>query len=184
VDLLSINGGKIYGPKQTGALFVRAGVELKPLILGGGQERSLRSGTENVAGFIGLAKSFELAQVSRHGEAKRLAQLRGFFIKQLAEQIPSAVVNGSAKHQSPHIVHVTFPAQDNERLMMQLDELGAQVAVGSACSASSNEPSHVLKAIGLADELARASLRFSFGRGTSQKDLQKTVRLAARAISA
>jgi cysteine desulfurase len=183
VDLMSINGGKVYGPKQTGALFVRTNINLKPLVLGGGQERNMRSGTENVAGFIGLAKALNAAQNQRHQEVKRLNELRKTFIKRLFEQVPSAVINGSSKHQSPHIVHVTFPGQDNERLMMQLDELGVQVAVGSACSASNNQSSHVLKAIGLSDALANASLRFSFGRDTAEADLKIVAELTAQAIA-
>jgi cysteine desulfurase len=183
VDLMSLNGGKIYGPKQTGVLFVRTGVNLLPLVLGGGQERNMRSGTENVAGFIGLAKALQIAQNQRQQEAKRLVELRASFVEQLTGQVPQGTINGSAKHQSPHIMHVTFPGHDNERLMMQLDELGVQVAVGSACSASSNQPSYVLKAIGLPDDLARASLRFSFGRGTSAADLKIVAKLTAQAIA-
>jgi cysteine desulfurase len=177
VDLMSINGGKIYGPKQTGILYVKAGTMLKPLIVGGGQERNLRSGTENVPGFIGLAKALEIAQKTKDKEAMRTRELREYFVKELAKNIPESQINGSPKHQAPHIVHVTFAGNDNERLMMELDERGVQCAVGSACSASSAKPSHVLSAVGMNDENARASLRFSFGRHTSKKDLNRTVRL-------
>jgi cysteine desulfurase len=180
VDMMSINGGKIYGPKQTGALFVRAGTILQPIVVGGGQERALRSGTENVAGIIGLATALHVAQVAKDNEAKRLKQLRSLFISKLSKNIPNAVINGSSKHQAPHIAHLTFPGADNERLMMELDERGIQSAVGSACSASSSEPSHVLRAIGLFDELARASLRFSFGRATTEKDIGQTVKILAK----
>jgi cysteine desulfurase len=177
VDLMSLNGGKIYGPKQTGALYVRAGIELKPLVLGGGQERGLRSGTENTAGFIGLSKALDIAQKNRESESKRLKELRGLFVEQIEKNIPEAVINGSAKHQAPHILHATFPGTDNERVMMELDERGIQCAAGSACSASSTEPSHVLSAIGMSDEDVRSSLRFSMGRGTAKKDVLKTVRI-------
>jgi cysteine desulfurase len=176
VDLMSINGGKIYGPKQTGALYVRAGTELKPLIVGGGQERNLRSGTENTAGIIGFAKALEISQENKDKEAKRVKELRGLFINELKYNIPQAQINGSAKHQAPHILHTTFPGRDNERLMMELDEMGVQCAVGSACSASSTKPSHVLSAIGMSDDEARASLRFSFGRQTSKKDISYAVK--------
>jgi hypothetical protein len=169
VDLMSINGGKIYGPKQTGALYVRAGIELKPLIVGGGQERKLRSGTENTAGFIGFAKALDISQKNKNKDANNNKELREFFIKELKISLPEAQINGSAKHQAPHILHITFAAIDNERLMMELDEKGVQCAVGSACSASSVKPSHVLSAIGMSDVEARASLRFSFGRLTVQK---------------
>ena len=184
VSLLTINGGKIYGPKQTGALFVRAGVSLLPLILGGGQEQNVRSGTENTTGFVGLAKALDIAQSSRREQTERLTNLRNFFIKELTARIPSVVVNGSAKHQSPHIAHVSFVGQDNERLMMELDELGIQVAVGSACSASDNQPSHVLKAISLSDKVARASLRFSFGRQTTRQELVKSLAALSKLVAA
>ncbi len=177
VDLLSLNGGKIYGPKQTGALYVKAGIVLQPLILGGGQEQSLRSGTQNVAGAVGLAKALDIAQKSKATEAERLRKLRNLFIDLLEKNLPKSIINGSTKHFSPHLLHISFGGQDNERLMMQLDEAGVMVAVGSACSASSNEPSHVLKAIGMSDEQARSSLRFSFGRNTSAKDIKRTVSL-------
>lgn len=177
VDLLSINGGKIYGPKQSGGLFVKTGTRLKPLILGGGQEYSLRSGTENAAGIIGLAKAFELAQKNKQVEAPRIKKLRDLFVEELEKNIPDLVINGSSKHQAPHILSVTFACIDNERLMMQLDEAGVQTAVGSACSAASDEPSHVLSAIGLSDEQARSSLRFSFGKGTTESDVRQTVKL-------
>lgn len=175
VDLMSLNGGKIYGPKQTGALYVKAGLNLAPQIKGGGQERGLRSGTENVAGIIGFAKALEIAQILRPTELKRLQQLQTNFIKQLQASIPSVAINGG-NQRLPNNVHVTIPGTDNERVMMQLDEQGIVCAVGSACSASNEEPSHVLKAIGLTDAAAQASLRFSMGRKTTQKELVTTVR--------
>lgn len=182
VDLLTINGGKIYGPKQSGALYVRTGLKLKPLILGGGQENGLRPGTENVAGAVGLAAAFDLAQKKRSGESKRLTELRQLFMDVIKRSIPGAIVNGSPKFSSPHIVSVTFGGVDNERLMMELDERGIQVATGSACSASSAEPSHVLAAIGLSDKDAGSSLRFSFGRGTSKNDIKYTLKTLFRLL--
>jgi cysteine desulfurase len=175
VDMLSLNGGKIYGPKQSGALYVKAGVKLQPLILGGGQEFGLRSGTENMAGSVGLAKALEIAQAKKTSQAKATAELQKFFIDQIEANFPEAIINTPKKHRAPHIVHLTFPGKDNERLLMELDERGIICAVGSACSASSAEPSHVLSAIGLSDELARASLRFSFGRQTTQNDIKIVV---------
>ena len=177
VDLMSINGGKIYGPKQSGALYVKAGVKLKPIIVGGGQEFSLRSGTENVAGAIGLAASLKLAQERRKAEVTCLSNLRNLFINELEKAMPSATVNSSKKHQAPHIISVTFPGIDNERLMMQLDEAGVQVATGSACTTARVEPSHVLSAIGLSDDEARSTLRFSLGRQTAEADIRKVVEI-------
>lgn len=184
VDLLSINGGKIYGPKQSGALYVRAGILLKPLIVGGGQEFNLRSGTENVAAFVGLAAALRLAQANKAEESKRLNMLRIGFEKEIIESLPGARLNGGAKNRSPHISSITFEDADNERLMMQLDEAGVIVAVGSACSASSETPSHVLSAIGLSEAEARAALRFSIGRDTDKNQLAKTARLLSKFLVA
>ena len=170
VDMMTLNGGKLYGPKQSGALYLKAGIELEPLISGGGQERGLRSGTENVAASIGFATALDIAQTMRHDESERLKELQ----KQLVEallKIRGVSVNGSRRFRLPNNVHATFPGVDNERLLIQLEEQGILAAAGSACSASNDEPSHVLKAIGLSDSDARASLRFSLGRNTTSKDL-------------
>jgi len=182
VDFLSLNGGKIYGPKQSGILYIKSGSQLQPQILGGGQEWSYRSGTENIASAVGLAAALELAQSKRPDETPRLKALRDLFVAGLATKLPAATINGSAKHTVPHILSVTFAGVDNERLMMQLDEAGVMCAVGSACSASSQEPSHVLKAIGLSDAQARSTLRFSFGRGTTSADIQATLALLERFV--
>ena len=175
VDLMTINAGKVYGPKQCGALYIRAGVNVEPLMFGGGQERNLRSGTPNVANIIGFAKALTIVQTSRHTEAKRLAELQQLFYELLNKEVPTAIITGSLKHRLPNNVHVTLPGEDNERLMMALDEQGIMAATGSACSASNDEPSHVLAAIGLNEVTARSSLRFSMGRNTTQSDIVDTV---------
>ena len=170
VDLLTINSGKIYGPKQAGVLYVRAGIQLDPIVYGGGQEFGFRSGTENVASAVGLARALELATLKRQVEVERISQLRHRFetgLKNLSDEI---MINGGKK-RAPHISHITINGIDNERFMMELDERGVQCAVGSACSASSDEPSHVLKAVGLSDQQARSSLRFSFGQQTTLQDI-------------
>lgn len=183
VDLMTLNGGKIYGPKQSGALYVKAGTILLPLILGGGQERGLRSGTENVPATIGFGKALDLAQSARREETARQQGLQKLFMDLLEKSVPQAMVNGSLKHRLPNNVHVTIPGQDNERLLIQLEEQGVLAAAGSACSASDEEPSHVLKAIGISDEDARASLRFTMGRATTDQDVQQTVSTLARLLS-
>lgn len=179
VDMTSLNGGKIYGPKQSGCLYVKAGTRIKPLIVGGGQELGLRSGTENPAAAAGFAKALELAAAARTEESKRLRELREGFEALIAQKISGALINGPAKHRAPHIVSLSVAGQDNERLMFELDERGVECAVGSACSASSQEPSHVLRAIGLSDAQARSTLRFSFGKDTTQASLRKTAALLA-----
>ncbi len=175
VDLMTINAGKIYGPKQVGALFVSSRVQLSPQVFGGGQERGLRSGTENVAGAIGLAKALDLVQERRHQEVARLQSLQAKFFDAIERQFPDALVNGSRKHRLPNNVHVTFVGQDNERLIFQLDEAGILCAAGSACSASSEEPSHVLKAMGKTDQDAQSSLRFTMGLRTTESDIDRTL---------
>jgi cysteine desulfurase len=175
VDLMTVNGGKIYGPKQIGALYVKAGILLEPQILGGGQERGLRSGTENVAGAIGLATALEIAQNIRQEESIRLKKLQQNFIELLKAELPSAIVNGSLKHRLPNNIHFSLPGHDNERMLIELDEAGIMAAAGSACSASSEEPSHVLRAVGLSTELAQASLRFTMGRQTTDAMINYTI---------
>lgn len=167
VDLLTINGGKLYGPKQSGALYVGSHVQLEPLILGGGQERRLRSGTENVAACVGLATALKLAQADRHTETNRLQALQQHGLRRLSADLPLAVFNGSTRKRLPNNLHITIPGQDNERLLVELETAGILAAAGSACSASDEEPSHVLRAIGLNDADAQASLRFTMGRPTT-----------------
>jgi len=176
VDLMSVNGGKIYGPKQSGVLYVKAGTQLQPLIVGGGQEFGLRSGTENVAAAAGLAAALELAHQRRTPEVQRLTKMREAFENELSTILPNIVINGAKHGRAPHIISATFPRADNERLMMELDERGIQCAIGSACSASRDEASHVLSAIGLKPADARATLRFSLGRGTTEENLRTTAR--------
>ncbi len=175
VDAMTINASKIYGPKQIGALFIKAGTKIHPQILGGGQEKGYRSGTENVANIIGFAKALSLVQTKRHDEASRLSKLRELFIELLESSIPSIVINGSRKYRLANNLHITVPGQDNERLMMELDNRGIICAVGSACSASNDEPSHVLKAVGLSDKDAQASLRFTMGNMTTEEQIHQVV---------
>lgn len=175
VDLMSINGGKIYGPKQAGILYVKAGTIIQPLVVGGGQEFGLRSGTENTTAAAGLTLALELADRERHVRSQKVMELREKFESSLLRQLPDASINGSKKSRAPHIISVTFPGADNERLMMELDERGIQCAVGSACSASRDEASHVLSAIGLSQAEARSTLRFSLGVHTTSAEIEKTL---------
>ena len=182
-DFISVNGGKIYGPKQTGALYVNAHATLQPQILGGGQERGLRSGTENIAGSIGLATALDKAQTMRHEESRRLQDLQRHFFALLGQHIPEIVINGSKDQRLPNNVHITIPGADNERLLMALDEAGILCAAGSACSASNEEPSHVLKAMGVSEADAQASLRLTMGRQTTQADVEATVATLSRIVA-
>jgi cysteine desulfurase len=175
VDLLTLNGGKIYGPKQSGALFIKAGVMLRPLVSGGGQERGLRSGTENVAACIGFAAALKKAVALRETEVARLQRMQQHFTSEVTAKLPAVRLNGSTKRRLPNNVHVTIPGTDNERVLLQLEQAGILAAAGSACSASNDEPSHVLQAMGQSEQEARSSLRFSMGRPTVDHDVDMVV---------
>ena len=171
VDMMTLNAAKVYGPKQVGLLYVGTHVAITPVIVGGGQERGLRSGTENVAGIIGFAEALRIAEELRHDETAQLENLRHIAIQKLIS-IPGTQINSPAKRSSPHILNVSFEGIDGERLLMQLDERGVMVATGSACAANHNTRSHVLEAIGLSDELIAGSLRLSFGRETTEAEIE------------
>jgi cysteine desulfurase len=182
VDLMTLNGGKIYGPKQSGVLYVRGGVRLQPLVRGGGQESGLRSGTENVGASIGFAVALEEAQKLRHEETARLQSLQKHFYRSVLLKVAGAKVNGSTHRRSPNNVHITIPGIDNERVLLQLEQAGILAAAGSACSASSEKPSHVLAAMGLSEAEAQSSLRFTMGRTTTEEDIDTTVEALTRII--
>lgn len=174
VDLLTLNGSKIYGPKGVGLLFVRRGVKLEPLVRGGGQERGLRSGTENVPGIVGLAKAFELAQADKEAENARLSALRDRLIEGLLA-IPKTKLNGHATNRLPNNVNVTFFDVEGEAAVLYLDAKGIRASTGSACASSSLDPSHVLLAIGLVPEAAHGSVRFTLGRSTTAEDIETVI---------
>lgn len=183
VDLMTLNGGKIYGPKQSGILYARVGTRLDSLVDGGGQEQGLRSGTENMAANVGFAAALELAGKIRKDETARLQQLQRQFIDGARKISPQIQLNGSTKQRLPNNVHLTFPGQDNERLLMELDQAGIQAAAGSACSASSEEPSTVLAALGLDEAAMHSSLRFTMGRQISQQDIDYTLKTLAKLLA-
>jgi cysteine desulfurase len=182
VDMMTLNGGKMYGPKQSGVLYVNSRVALEPLVQGGGQERNIRSGTENVPAIIGLAKALELVQADRKREAQRVEKLRDRFIRGVQVKVQGVAVTGSLKYRLPNNVHLTIAGQDNERLLVQLDEAGILAAAGSACSASSEEPSHVLRALGMSDAEAQSSLRFTLGHDTTEDDIDYVVDTLAKLV--
>lgn len=163
VDMLTLNAAKVYGPKQVGLLWVSSSVSLVPTIVGGGQERGLRSGTENVAGVIGFAKAMELAASHRKFESERLQKLRDDMQRRLLEAFPEAVVSGNQKHRLAGHLHISFPGLDAERVLFALEMRGVLVATGSACAANKGTRSHVLTAIGLPPEVADGSLRLTLG---------------------
>jgi len=173
VDLLTLNAGKVYGPKQVGLLWAASHVRLSPQIVGGGQERGLRSGTENVAGVIGFCRAMELAEKHRKSESLRLRTLRDALQKKLVAAFENAVISGYQKHRLPGHLHISFPGIDAERLVFLLEARGVLVATGSACAANKGTRSHVLTAIGLAPEIADGSLRLSLGHLSNEENSTK-----------
>ncbi len=163
LDMLTVNSGKIYGPKQVGLLWTASGVRVEPMIVGGGQERGLRSGTENVAGVVGFAKALSLVTEHRKHEFERLTELRNKLESQLTTAFPEATVSGHRKHRLAGHLHISFAGIDAERLIFSLENRGVLLATGSACAANKGNRSHVLTAIGLIDELADGSLRITLG---------------------
>ncbi len=171
VDLLTLNAGKIYGPKQVGLLWAASHVRLSPQIVGGGQERGLRSGTENVAGVIGFAKALSLVVEHRKFESERLTKLRDSLQEKLTTAFSESAVSGHAKHRLAGHLHISFPNIDAERMVFALENRQVLVATGSACAANKGTRSHVLTAIGLAPELADGSLRITLGHLSDEDNI-------------
>jgi len=182
VDALTLNAGKIYGPKQVGCLWTDRFVRLRPLVRGGGQERGVRSGTENIAGTIGFAAAIEFATQHAHGEAKRLAKLRDSLEAELIAAFPDAVLSGARKKRLPGHLHISFPGLDAERLIFLLEMQGVLVATGSACAANKGTRSHVLTAIKLAPEIADGSLRITLGRLTDETNITRAAAILKEVI--
>ncbi|MBU0649319.1 cysteine desulfurase, partial [Patescibacteria group bacterium] len=171
VDLLTLNGGKIYGPKGAGAFYVREGVKIEPLMYGGGQERGVRPGTENVAAIVGFGEALEIAQKEKDRENKRLIKLRDYFIEQILQKIPKSRLNGHLEKRLPNNVNVSIFGVEGEALVLYLDAKGVYASSGSACTSRALDPSHVLLACGLSKEAAHSSVRFTLGRKTTKADL-------------
>ncbi len=180
-DLISVSSHKIYGPKGAGALFVREGVGLRPLLSGGGQERGLRSGTENVQGIVGFAKAAELAVAEMESESGRLERLRDRLISGLSE-IPDSFLNGHPKKRLPNNAHFCFRFVEGESVVLMLSEEGIMVSTASACSSRKLEPSHVLRAIGLRREEAHGSVRYTLGLGNTKDQIEKTIEATERVV--
>ncbi|HKV25446.1 MAG TPA: cysteine desulfurase family protein [Candidatus Acidoferrum sp.] len=180
VDLLSISGHKLYAPKGVGALYVRTGTRLDPLIYGGHHQRGFRPGTENVAGIVGLGKAAELARHSLASDAARVSALRDRLERGVLDRIPQTRVNAAKAERTPNTSNIQFSGVEGESLVIALDLKGLACSAGAACSSGAVEPSHVLTAIGLSRPEAKSSLRFSLGRHTTEAEID----LALDAISA
>lgn len=171
VDMMTINSAKIYGPKQMACLYVSRGISLSPLVDGGGHEHSLRSGTENVPTIAGFARAVELTDCDK-ADISRIAKIRDDFETQLAALFPSCIINGKSTKRLANFSNFSLHGQDGEALVIQLDEMGIQVATGAACSANYDEPSRSLLAIGRSVNEANASLRVSLSKKSTEADLQ------------
>jgi len=170
VDLLTLNGSKICGPKGAGVLYVATGLKLEPIIFGGGQEWRLRSGTENTPAIVGLAKALEISVAEKEKENVRLAALRDKVIAGMTK-IPKSFLNGHATQRLPNNANVTILDIEGEAMILYLDELGFCVSTGSACTSANLEPSHVIRALGLPYEAAHGSLRITLGRFTTEEEI-------------
>ncbi len=173
VDLLSASAHKLYGPKGVGALYVRKGTRLTPLIHGGEQERGRRASTENVAGIVGFGKAAELAYLEKDSEMQRLTVLRNRLITDLQKNIDDIRLNGHPRKRLPNNINVSIDYIEGESIVLNLDLEGICASTGSACSSANLEPSHVLQAIGLRPEEAHGSVRFSLGKWTTENDINR-----------
>jgi cysteine desulfurase len=182
VDLLSLTAHKFYGPKGTGALYVRRGVKISPQLQGGHQEGIVRPGTENVAGVVGLATALSLAHEDLEAEATRLASLRDQLETGIRERVTSVSVNGHLDRRVANITNMSFSSVEGEALLLALDARGIAVSTASACSAGSTEPSHVLQAIGLDPVLAQGTIRFSVGHANTETEIDRTVDTVAETV--
>ena len=182
VDLLSLSAHKLYGPKGVGALFIRRGTKMQSLATGGGHERNLRSGTENVAGIVGLARAADLAREEMAEEGQRLVQLRDRLADLVLGRVKDAWVNGSMEKRLPGSLNFGFSYVEGESLLLYLDSKGIAVSTGSACSSHKLEPSHVLLALGLKPEECHGSLRITMGRSNNQEQVDYVAECIAEAV--
>ncbi len=182
VDFLSVSAHKFYGPKGIGILYAKKDAPFYPLIMGGGQERGRRAGTENLPGAVGMAAACDLVAGDFQQEITRLADLRDRFESLLVKEIPGAGITGFGAPRIPNTSHVRFEGLDAETLLMALDQKGICASSGSACLSGAAEPSHVLKAMGFSDEEAKSGLRFSFGRYSTDEEMSQLLKILSQEV--
>ncbi len=171
IDLLTLSSNDLYGPRGAGALYIRKGVAVQPIVFGGGQERGLRSATENVAGIVGMGAAAEIARKEMKTEAKRLLSMRDRFIKGVLAEIPHSYLNGHPERRLPNNAALRFSYVEGEAVLLHLDMEGIYASTGSACTSKTLEPSHVLTGLGLAHEDAHGSILFTLGRWNEEQDI-------------
>ncbi len=174
-DMLALDGSKIYGPKGTGILYVKHGILLEPQINGGGQQSGVRSGTENVPSIVGFARALELLQQEKKEESQRLEKSRNKLMNKLLEKIPESSINGNRQNRLPNNVNISILGVEGRTIVKHLDHLGIAVSTGSACGNKSDEPSHVLIALGLNYQRCNGSLRITLGKETTDKDINYVI---------
>jgi len=171
VDMLSLSGHKLHGPKGVGALYVRKGTKFSPFLIGGHQESGRRGGTENVASVVGLGKASELAAAYMDEENTRVKQLRNKLESEILKQIPNTIINGDIENRLPNTTNVSFEYVEGESILLMMDELGICASSGSACTSGSLEPSHVLRAMGVPFTAAHGSIRFSLSIYSTEEEI-------------
>lgn len=174
IDLLSMSAHKFHGPKGIGVLYIRSGVKIDRLIHGGHQERRMRAGTTDTPLIVGMAKALEIAVRDRAENNARISSLRDAFVKRVLDEIPFVYLNGGMEHRLPNNANLSFAYIEGESILINLDLAGVAVSSGSACSSGSLEPSHVILALGVKEELAHSSIRFSLGKDTTQEEMDYT----------
>ncbi|MBQ4072777.1 MAG: cysteine desulfurase NifS [Clostridia bacterium] len=174
IDLLSMSAHKFHGPKGIGVLYIRSGVKIDRLIHGGHQERRMRAGTTDTPLIVGMAKALEIAVRDRAENNARISSLRDDFVKRVLDEIPFVYLNGGMEHRLPNNANLSFAYIEGESILINLDLAGVAVSSGSACSSGSLEPSHVILALGVKEELAHSSIRFSLGKDTTQEEMDYT----------
>lgn len=184
IDMLSMSSHKIYGPKGEGALYVRRGVRIPSFIHGGAQEMGKRAGTENLAGIVGFGKAAELAKQNLENHVRHCSELRDYLVQQIMKKIPDVYLNGPAdmSRRHPGNANITFEYIEGESILLLLDSFGIAVSTGSACSSKSLEPSHVLSAIGVPDEMIHGTIRFTVGDFTTKEDIDYTVECLVKVV--
>ncbi len=173
VDLMTFNGSKIYGPKGIGVLYVRIGVNIESIVFGGGQEKGLRGGTENVAGIVGIAKALQITENMKEKESQRLVVLREYFVQQLKKLDQNIIINGDMYERLPNNVHITIPNIEDDVLVIELDAKGIACSSKSACKSVTGSESHVILA--MKRKTNGSHLRFSLGRNTTKDDINRTI---------
>lgn len=182
VDMLSSSAHKFHGPKGVGFLYVKEGVQLPSFIHGGGQESGKRAGTENVAGIVGMAKALSIATKEMEQKSKEITGLRNYFVKRVLKEIPECQINGHEKKRLPGNANISFKGVSGTALLVLLEEEGIYASAGSACSAGITSLSHVIRALGVPKEYAYGTIRFTMGRETTQKELDKTISVLKKSI--